>query len=343
MNSPSSSLRLALLLAGTMIAGGAAAGATTHPLARMPAMNAAVDPPGALLEQALKKPALIAVTQQSEGLEYWTINPRGSSKPRPITTKLTLGSAALVAKGEVIYAAMQGPAQVLVYDIKTRMQGTLPDPFGTPIDVAIGKDSSLYLINIAKGADNVAWYPKGSGQAQELSCKYLGLSQSIAVDNEGDIFVQADNTRNSGGAVVEIPSGPSGPQSGVCRRLHLIAANTAYAAGLAIDPKTDSLITLSNPDICAGGDEGLMTIYPKPYNAKTAKSVVLGGNCTGGLRLNADSTLVFYGDESVSGGFSYIDSSTYPAGKSLGVYSEGGSFSGPGPGGFTTVPNSLPN
>jgi hypothetical protein len=324
-----------------MIAGGAASGATTRPPAKMPASNGLSDPPGELLEQALKLPALIAVTQQVQGLEYWTIKPRGSSKPRTITTKLTLGYSALVAKGDIVYAAIQSPPQVLVYDIRRGTQGTMADPFGTPVDVAIGKDASLYVVNTGPG--NVAWYPKGSGQAQEVSCKYIYLGENIAVDNEGDVFVQGYEKHGTTAGVVEIPNGPSGPQGSECKRLQLISEDTTYVAGLAIDPKTDSLITLDNPDLCAGGDEGRMTIYPKPYNGNTATSVVLGGNCTGGLRLSSDSTLVFYGDESVSGGFSYIDSSTYPAGKHRGVYSEGGSFGGQGPGGFTTVPNSLPN
>ncbi len=188
MRTSSPSMRLALLLAGVMIAGGAAAGATTRPLAKMPAMNGGVDPTGELLEQALTKPALVAVSGQTQGLEYWTINPRGSSKPRNITTKLNLGYAALAAKGEIVYAAMEGPPQVLVYDIKRRTQGTMADPYGTPIDIAIGKDSSLYVVNVDKAHGNVAWYPKGSGPAQELTCRYIDVGEGIAVDNEGDVL-----------------------------------------------------------------------------------------------------------------------------------------------------------
>ncbi len=341
MPTPSPSVRLALLAAGVMIAGGANAGATTLPSAKIPVMNGPVGSPGELLEQALAKPALIAVTGLTQGLEYWTITVGGSAKPRNITKKLTLGYSALVAKGDIVYAAMEGPPQVLVYDIKRRTQGTMADPFGTPVGIAIGKDSSLYVVNTGRGS--VAWYPKGSGQAQELTCKYVYLGEDVAVDKEGDIFIQGYEKRGTAAGVVEIPNGPSGPQSSECKPLHLIPRTSANPAGIAIDPKTDSLITLDNPDECAGGDEGLMTIYPKPYKPNSATRKLLGGNCTGGLRLNADSTMVFYGDQSVSGGFSYIDSSTYPGGKSLGVYSEGGSFGGQGPGGFTTIPNSLPN
>src|ERR1700722_11136530 len=311
MHSPSPPLRLALLLAGAMIAGGTSAGATTRPSARMPAMNTAVDPPGQLLEQALRQPALVAVALQVLGLEYWPIVAHGSSKPRTITKKLNLGGASLVAKGETIYATADG---VLVYDIKTRMQGTMADPFGTPVDIAIGKDSSVSVINDVKATGNVAWYPNGSGPAQELTCKYIEVGEAIAVDNEGDIFIQGYEKGNSAG-VIEIPNGPNGPQSGTCKRLRLIPGDTP--AGLAIEPKSDALLTLENPDQCAGGDEGQMTIYQKPYLPTTAVVVQLGGNCTGGLRLNADSTIVFYGDESVSGGFSYIDASTYPRGKNF--------------------------
>ena len=53
--------------------------------------------------------------------------------------------------------------------------------------------------------------------------------------------------------------------------------------------------------------------------------------------LDATSTIVFYGDEDVSGSYTYIQQRTYPDGKDLGTYWGGGS------GGFTTIPNRLPN
>jgi hypothetical protein len=224
--------------------------------------------------------------------------------------------------------------------VLTKKQSTMPDPYGTPIDIAIGKDGSLYVLNIAKPDGNVAWYPGGSSQPKELTCPYTYLPEATAVDNEGDIFVQGYGHGRFTG-VVEIPNGPSGPQSGQCMKLPVRSEDGTYTGGVAIDPKTDDLITTDDPSLCAGGTEGRMTIYRKPYSRRSARVKILGGNCTGGLRLNADSTMVFYGDETVSGVSTCIDASTYPEGRRIGVYSDQ-SFSG-GPGAFTTIPNTLPN
>jgi hypothetical protein len=94
---------------------------------------------------------------------------------------------------------------------------------------------------------------------------------------------------------------------------------------------------LSDPDLCAGGFEAEMTIYPKPYQKSTGVVHEMAGNCTSGLRLNADSTLVYYGDQDVSGSFSFPRQVSYPGGHNSGTYSNGT------PSGFTTIPNTLPN
>jgi hypothetical protein len=96
-------------------------------------------------------------------------------------------------------------------------------------------------------------------------------------------------------------------------------------------------VVLDDPDLCAGGTEGRMTIYPKPYSKQTSKSVVIGQNCTGGMRLNADSSVVYAADQDVSGSYSYILQRSYPDGRSMGAYFGGAA------GGFTTIPNTLPN
>lgn len=180
----------------------------------------------------------------------------------------------------------------------------------------------------------MTWYPAGSSQPKELICKSIGVGEKIAVDNEGDIFVNGYSKDGFIG-VVEIPNGPSGPQPQNCTRLRLDPESGP--SGLAVDPKTDDLITLDNTDSCAGGLEGRMVIYRKSYERRTGRARDLGGVCTGGLRLNAESTAVFYGDQSVSGTTVFIRSKAYPSGRDLGVYS------GNDPGGFTTIPNTLPN
>lgn len=80
-------------------------------------------------------------------------------------------------------------------------------------------------------------FPAGSPAPKQLVCKYLNIGEAIAVDNEGDIFVNGYFTNGVAG-VVEIPNGPSGPQPQNCTRLRLLL-EPGYVAGVAIDPKTD--------------------------------------------------------------------------------------------------------
>jgi hypothetical protein len=291
-------------------------------------------------DNALKTPALIAVDYNIGALQYWPIHNGGNNHPIIISKSGLFGYGGLVAHGRVIVgltkyppALTQYPA-ISVYDLSTKGTKTLPDPNGTPFDIAIGKDLSLYVINSTKGPTNVTWYPGGSATPKKLVCGVQDASASIAVDNEGDIFMNGYSENNL--AVAEIPNGPGGPEPKKC---HLLQLNPEYgsATGIAIDPKTDALITLEDPGDCAGGEEGRMTIYPKPYNPHTSQWHDIGQNCSFSLRLNADSTIVFTLDQDVSGGSTYIIEASYPDGVFLGT------FHGGQPYGYITVPNTLPN
>jgi hypothetical protein len=331
------SSRLTMLCVGAALATSYAASAATSPVRRPlgPAHSAyAPDALALALNDALRSPALIAMNYNTGALEYWPMRKIGGSNPRTLSAPLGVGGTSnMVANGHVVAVPNAYPPEVVLYDLKTKKKSTLPDPYGTPVDIAVDKNSALYVVNIAKSSSNVTVYPVG-GTPRELVCSYITTGEAIAVDNEGNIFVNGYGPGFTG--VVEIPNGPSGPQTQNCTKLPL-KAETGYVAGLAVDPKTDDLIVLDDPSLCAGGPEGRMTIYPKPYQKSTGQSHVIGRNCSGTIRLNADSTVVFVGDSSVSGGFSFILQRTYPDGQPLGIYT-GGS-----PAGFTTIPNTLPN
>jgi hypothetical protein len=312
-------------------AGTAATNSFEHPLA---SQRAVYLPQAASLQQILTSPELVASAANTGKLEDWPIDPSGGHDPAALSNPLGVsGQYSLAADGNVV--AIPNGNSILLYDVATQSKTTLSDPDGTAIDVAFDKHATLYVLNVDGSApSNVAMYSAFSTQPQELTCQYIDFGQNIAVDDEGDVFVNGYEKHTPTG-VVEFPSGPNGPQSGNCTRL--ILKYEGSPAGLAVDPTTDALITLDNPDQCAGGAEGLMTIYPKPYQKSTATAHVLGGNCTGGLRLDASATTIFYGDEDVSGSFSYIQQRTYPGGAHLGTYWGGDA------GGFTTIPNRLPN
>jgi hypothetical protein len=287
-------------------------------------------------ESATVNPELVAVNAHTGALEFWPIQPHGGRDPQPLSGKLGVSSSTgMVANGHVVAMTSAYPPSVVVYNVKTANQKTLADPFGTPIDIAIDKNGALYVVNVASPVGNVTMYPAGSMQPTELDCKWIDLGEGVAVDNEGDIFVDGYGPGHFMG-VVEIPNGPHGPEPNNCMRLHL-KTEKGYLGGITVDPKTDDLVVLSDPDLCAGGIEGRMTIYPKPYDRSTARSHDLNANCAGGIRLNADSTIVFVGDQDVSGSFSFILQRSFPDGRDMGIYHGGA------PNAMTTIPNTLPN
>jgi hypothetical protein len=117
-----------------------------------------------------------------------------------------------------------------------------------------------------------------------------------------------------------------------------------YIGGIGVNPNTDALIVVDNPNLCAGGLEGRMIIYPKPYLERNSRRRNLNATyCAGGFRLSSTSSLIFVSDTTVSAGYPLIDQRTYPSAKNEGVYGAGQFGSGGAFGGFTTIPNTLPN
>ena len=280
-------------------------------------------------------PQLVTFNDQTKRLMAWPIQRGGGSDPEPISGPIDVGSAGgLAVIGDVIAIADQFPPKVALYNLKTRTTRVLDDPFGTPVGIAVGKDESIFVINIAKHASPVTWYKAPAHRPVELNCPLLGIGEAIAVDNEGDIFIQGYPKVH--GSVVEIPNGPNGPQPQNCGVLPL-KGGFGYVAGIAVNPNNDDLLTLDDPSLCAGGSEGRLTTYPKPYREETGRSRIIGMNCTGGLALNADASLVFTADTDVSQSNGFILQRGYPNGARMGIY-HANSFSS-----FVVVPNILPN
>ena len=281
-----------------------------------------------------KEPIVVTYDTANDSLAYWPMQRGGSqSQPTALSAPLGLGNVyALAADGDVMVIANYNPAELVTYDLKTKAEHMMSDPYGGPVDVAVGKDGSYYALNLT----NVVVFKPGSSQPSELICSKINLGESIAVDNEGDVFVDGYGPASFMG-VVEYPAG-----STKCNVLH-IRKQHGYTGGIGVDPKTDDLIVVDDPSLCAGGLEGLMLIYPKPYEERNAVRRVLGATyCAANFRLDAGSKHILYGDASVSAGVPIIDQSRYPSARSEGQYWEGyfasGAFSG-----FTTIPNTLPN
>jgi len=310
----------------------AACGAGTTPNAPGLAVGNHLTSPNA--GAAFKRPALISFDFDTDALESWPITRSGGDQPHDISAPLGIGNVyGLVANKDVVAIANYSPAEIVTYNVRTARQKTLPDPYGGPVDVAIDKHGTLYALNLA----NVAVFKPGSSNPSELTCQYLNDGIAIAVDSEGDVFVNGYGPSGFMG-VIEYPVG-----SQTCVKPHL-RAERGYAAGVGVDPRTDDLIVIDDPDLCAGGIEGRMIIYPKHYEQRTSRRRVLEATyCSGTFRLDATSKLIFVEDATVSAGFPLIEESTYPGGRFLGTYQSSPSGYSGSFGGITTIPNTLPN
>lgn len=287
------------------------------------------------LPTKIKTPALITFDSQTESLVYWTIAKGGStSSPSPISGSLGVAQTTqLAADGNVIVMANYSPPELVTYDVMTHKEATLTDPYGGPLDVAVDTKGNFYAMHLT----SITIFKAHSHRTSELSCSSINNSQAIAVDNEGDVFINGYGPNGFMG-VVEYPEG-----SASCEKLKL-QPESGYVAGLGIDPNNDELIVMDDPDLCAGGTEGRIRIYPKPYRRDDAKTRILGATyCASELRLDAGARHIFYEDATVSAGIPIFDESSFPSGKSVGQYWEGYFGSGDYFSGITTIPNSLPN
>lgn len=283
--------------------------------------------------RSVPTPALITFDAQSDSLAYFPVQRGGGQTLRPIDGSLGISDGyALAANGNVIIVANYQPAEVVTYNLATKSESTMRDPYGNPYDVAVDKKGNIYAMN----ETSVAVYENGSSHPTALRCDDVATAEAIAVDNEGDVFVNG-YTPSSAVVIVKYPAG-----STKCAIVPHLRAERGYIAGVGIDPKTDDLIVVDDPDLCAGGIEGRMIIYPKPYEQRTSiRRILQTTYCAGTFRLDASSTHIFYSDATVSAGVSVVDQARYPSGTYEGRY--GGYYSSATFAGFTTLPNRLPN
>jgi len=332
-------LRLTLLCSVAIIAAVCGAGKATETsrTAAAAAWQAAPFADAFGVYGALNKPTLFAVDYYKRELEYWPITPGLHPKPTLVPGLSHLGNAGgLAANGSRI--ALATGSGVLVVDVAAGTETMLPPADGYPLDVAIDKHGTVYLVSIfGHTANGSLTIYEPSQKPREVLCSLMQNAETVAVDNEGNVFLNQIGGKTAGVGVIEIPNGPGGPDGANCKKLDLKPAEYGYAAGVAIDPKTDDLLVLSDPDLCAGGIEGRLTTYRKPYERNAGRSLDLGRNCSGTVRLDASSSIVFIGDSGVAGPPSFILQYSYPDGKPLGA------FGGGEPGGFITIPNALPN
>jgi hypothetical protein len=278
----------------------------------------------------LAKPALIAIDELSGDLVYWEIKDGPSGTPITLTGNLgTYNANAMLSNGDVVIIASHAPPEIIEYNIKTKVETTLADPFGAPNHVAVDKAGTVYAL----GRHKIGVFPAGSSQPYEIGCKELRGTQalSIAVDNESDVFVAAADAGSTD--IFELPAGSPSD----CVRLDL--KKPSNLGGIGIDPKTDDLVVVDNPGIFCSY-VGRLTIYPKPYASGTAiRHNFYANYCAGGFRLDARSTHIYIADETVDESYPLIDVRSYPSGSGTESYADYSAYTG----GFTLIPSALPN
>lgn len=276
---------------------------------------------------ALQTPALLGVNEQG-ALVYWPITNTGGRHPQTVT-QLGTGVSDMAVDGNTVVMSTNG---VLLYNVTTQQSTSLPDPDGTPGYVAVDKNANIYVANkFSTASGNVVMYSASTHQPNELQCSLMGFPTGLAVDNEGDIFINGYGPKPAAKPrLIEIPMGPNGPDPAKCFRVSIEAETNT--GGVAIDPQTDALIVVDNPKDCATIG-GRFTIYSKPYNASTGVPHQLSPGCARDVRVNASSTRLFvYNSNAV-----HIEQRSYPDGKSMGVYANGDGIA------FTPLPAKLPN
>jgi hypothetical protein len=288
-----------------------------------------------------KIPIVVGVTNaplRQETLIDWPLRPGGGDKPQPLSGKLGrhVGSNALAADGDVIVMA-SAAGNVVTYDVATHAEKILSDPYGAPTDIAVDKKGNYYALN-GYGNNDVTVYTNGSSKLSTLSCPSVYSGTTIAIDNKADVFVGGWSVNSSGYAnkpeIFEYPAG-----SKTCRALHL---RVPKLGGIGVDPKTDDLIATENPH--PGSGQVLMLIFPKPYDLRTVIRRALHVTTAAFLlRLDADSTHIFYEDQAKGINKPLVDEAQYPSGKFEGRYQDGHYRDEYWVNGFTTIPNTLPN
>jgi hypothetical protein len=273
----------------------------------------------------LKGPALIAFDNQSSTLEYWPIQQGGGQNPTAITSALGIVTASGMAADRGFLAiASFSPSMMVTYNVRTQVELTYPDAAGPPIDLAMAKGDTVYALN----ASSVTAYPLDRSAPRMITCPYITQGVAIATDDQSNVYVNGYGPSFMG--VVEFPT-----STWTCTPLNLKPEN-GVIGGIAVDPVTDDLIVIDNPGSCRGSTDGRMTIYTRPYLPKNGTQVNLNATyCAGIARLDANSQNMFLMDS--NGTAAQVDELTYPGAQSEGVY--GGAV----PGGFTTMPNALPN
>jgi hypothetical protein len=291
---------------------------------------------GSIMPASPKRPTVVGITsshRKHQNLIDWPLRPGGGLTPETLSGDLgkDLGIFSMAADGDVVVMAASGAGALVTYNVDTHAEKMLHDPNGQPTDVAVDRQGNFYA---TEGYGGVTVFEHGSSHTSKLTCPGIYTSFTIAVDDEGDVFITGETYQPAIQKLLEFPAGAT-----TCKILNL---KTKDVGALGVDPKTDDLIILENQK--QGSKEALMLIYPKPYRDRTVQQHILHAT-TGAfeLRLDATSTHILYEDFFHGINKPLVDQAEYPSGKFDGHYEDGRHKYVDWVTGFTTIPNALPN
>jgi len=197
----------------------------------------------------------------------------------------------------------------------------------------------LFGTALAAVGSGCAKHAYQSNPVNKNASEYKALSNTANAECGRGVFVNGVFPSDRIG-VVEYPAGSS-----KCSKLPLKVKEEGYPVGLGVDPKTDDLI-VEDWVGCAGGDEGRITVYDRPYGLQVVAKHFLHASCPSGFRLDATSSKILVldsldgvrADHRVHGcGIAWVDQRSYPEARGHTTYTEGCARA------VTTIPNTLPN
>jgi hypothetical protein len=166
-----------------------------------------------------------------------------------------------------VYVANTGSADVFVFAPgATSPTTTLNDPGQQPIDVAVAKNGTTYVANIATsggGPGSVSVYPPGTTNPS-LTLRDDNFQEvvGIALDKRGDVFVSYSNGQSSG-SVAEFPArSQTAQETGIA---------IGFPGGVAFD-KTGNLLVVDQ-------FTGILNVFTVGNSMPTAELTLPGDGC----------------------------------------------------------------
>ncbi|MGB8966363.1 MAG: hypothetical protein WCB99_12040 [Candidatus Cybelea sp.] len=195
--------------------------------------------PGWLAPEAKSGRNLLYVADQSAGaIEIYKQKGSNQQPIGEITQSVSEPDGLFVDSRHKLYVCNFGNGTVTVYPAGSKSPSETLTGAGSPIDVVVAKNGTVYVANFNSGtAGTVLEYPKGQTAPSKTLVTFgtASFPEGLAIDSAKNLYV-AFNTND--GEVLEFgPGSPSGKNLGI---------HVGYVGGLTIDRNNDLLLDDQN-------------------------------------------------------------------------------------------------